>query len=62
MKFSGKVGNGRINEQTIKFWWRSGSVAIRITDPDPDRDPDRGTGKTCLGGVVGNYHTETRRI
>ena len=47
------------NEQTIKFWWRSGSEAILITDPE---DPDRGTGKTCLGGVVGNYHTRTENL
>jgi len=55
MRFSGKFGNGSMNEQTIKFWWRSGS-RIRI------RDPDRGTGKTCLGGVVGNYHTDTENL
>ena len=29
-------------EQTIKFWWRSGSISWH---PDPYRD----TGKTCLG-------------
>jgi len=38
MKLSGKV-----DEQMIKFWWRSGD-----TDTDPDPDPYRDTDKTCL--------------
>jgi len=25
-------------------------VAIRVTDADPDTDPDRDTGNTCFGG------------
>ena len=39
MKFSGKVGNGPMNEQMFKSWWQS-----RLQIPDHD------TGKTCLGG------------
>jgi len=39
VKFSGKVFMGHWTNDWIL-------VAIRITDPDPDRD----TGKTCLGG------------
>jgi len=38
MKFSGKVDSGPVNK-------RLNLVAIRITDPDPDRD----TNKTYLG-------------
>jgi len=38
MKFSGKVGNGPMNK-LLNFWWR-----------DPDPNPYRDTGKTCLGG------------
>jgi len=39
----------RPDERTIKFWWRSRSrIRIRIRR-DPDTDPYRDTGKTCLG-------------
>ena len=37
MKFSGKVGNGPVNK-----WLNFGG--------DPDTDPYRDTGKTCVGG------------
>ena len=39
MKFSGKVNWQWANEQILAIW---------VTDPDPD--PYRDTGKTCLGG------------
>jgi len=52
-----KEGWQWVNEQTIKFWWPSGSrirvrirIRIRITDADKDPDPYRDTGKICLGG------------
>jgi len=41
MKFSGKVGNGSVNKR-LHF----GGDPVR----DPDTDPYRDTGKTCLDG------------
>jgi len=45
MKFSGKVGNGPMNK-LLNF----GGDQDPDTNPDPDLDPYRDTGKTCLGG------------
>ena len=38
MKFSGKVGNGPVNKR------------LNVAGRNPDQDPYRDTGKTCLGG------------